>query len=124
MRHGEGAGVVFDSVLVKCPAHDRVSDAELYGRALLKEAKAHNRVHLALRDSASLGLGETTASGERQFRGDVQFRWRFTGEGKDRVLNYSLAGDNVDSQRLADAQVEVEAALRADNSPVVMAEVP
>jgi len=118
----------FDRVARKCYAHADVADAELYDLVLNGENRRKNRLEWELKKDPALGLSEEkperVVNGQRveahvDFRDDVSFAWRFSGSGKGRVLEFSVAGPTIDAQKRAEVQAVVEAAVGSKNLAVV-----
>lgn len=93
-------------VLKKCPIHASVSDNELYGVLYSNpdgENKRKNRmlrILLGHEEIKNLGLEEAKKNPDGSNAGlglkeGIQYKWSFTGTGKDRILQVDIAGGNL-----------------------------
>lgn len=86
-----GAGAILD----KCTVHQSVLDEELYDTIRSENTRKNQtfRVLLGL-EGVDLGISETKKEGLALKEG-IEYKWGFTGEGKDRVLTVEVPGANL-----------------------------
>lgn len=97
-----GGGVV----LKKCQPHASIPDDELYG-VLYSNVDGENkrknqmlRILLGHEDIKDLGLEEAKVNDDGSDNGiglkkGIEYKWSFSGDGKDRVLNVEVKGANL-----------------------------
>lgn len=96
-------------VVKKCLSHSSVADESLYG-VIYSNADGENkrknkmlRILLGHEEVKDIGLSEVKikedGSSSKQLKDGIEYKWSFSGEGAERVLNVEVVGAVIDPSK-------------------------